>query len=316
MVAPADALKTPDFGRKISSEMRARVKRRERIRRITILVVAAVIAVSLIVGIYFALNNSSPYATFVGKPVSGSVLSELTGVSDGTLSAVAIPAGVSPPATISGSSLTLNGLPEVLYIGGDYCPYCAIERWSLIIALSRFGHFSNLTYMLSSSSDVNPSSPTFSFSGATYSSPHVSFVGVEEFGQDPNTVRQPLTSQQQDLVSAYDKCGSSGNSGGIPFIDIGNAYAVNCGAQSTLDISGENWTAIASQLNDPSTNVAKLVDGAANTLISAICKVTGQTSYPCNQTYATLGVSYAGGGSGATQTVASIPPRSRVEWSF
>ena len=273
--------------------MRARIKRRQRIRRITIILVVVVIALSLAVGVYYALYNTSPYQKFVNKPVSSSILNDVAGVSNSTLSAVGVPSGVNKPASISGSLLTLNGKPEILYIGGDYCPYCAIERWSLIIALSRFGQFTGLTYMLSSSTDINPNSPTFSFSNATYTSKYIAFVGVEEFGQDPNTVVRPLTSQQQSLISQYDSCGSSGSSGGIPFVDIANKYAVNCGAQSFLDISNKNWTDIAPVLDTPGSNVAQLIDGAANTLISAICNVTGMTAYPCNQPYATVAFSNA-----------------------
>ena len=252
----------------------------------TILAVVVVIVASLVVGFYFALNTTSPYASFVGKPVSQSVLGAMSGVSDTTLSTIGFPAGVNPPVSISGSTLTSGGKPEVLYIGGDYCPYCAVERWSLIMALSRFGEFSNLTYMLSSPTDVNPNSPTFSFSNATYTSSYVSFVGVEEYGQDPNVVTQPLTSEQQSILSQYDTCAASRSSGGIPFVDIANAYAVNCGAQSSLNIAGKNWTEIASQLNTPSSNVARLIDGAANTLISAICNVEttlGKSPPVCSQ---------------------------------
>jgi hypothetical protein len=32
----------------------------------------------------------------------------------------------------------------MLYIGAEYCPYCAAERWPLVMALSKFGTFSNL----------------------------------------------------------------------------------------------------------------------------------------------------------------------------
>jgi len=273
--------------------LRARIKRRQRIRRITIMVVVVVIAVSLVVGVYLALNNQSPYAKYVGKAVSSTDLGYLTGVSNSTLSTVGVPSGVISPASISGSTLTLNGKPEVLYIGGDYCPYCAIERWSLIIALSRFGHFTGLTYMLSSSTDINPNSPTFSFSSANYTSKYIAFVGVEEFGSDPSAVVKALTTQQSSLISQYDTCAGSGSSGGIPFVDIANKYAVNCGAQSLLDISNKNWTDIAPVLDTPGNSMAQLIDGAANTLISAICNVTGQTTYPCNQSYATESYSNA-----------------------
>ena len=261
-------------------------------------------------GVYYALNNSSPNSSFVGKQVSESVMNGLTTVSDSTLAAVGVPTGVTHPLTISGTPLTLNGKPEVLYVGGDYCPYCAVERWSLIVALSHFGVFSNLTYVLSSATDVNPNSPTFSFAGSNYTSSKVAFVGVEEFGSDPSTVRQPLTTQQKSLVSQYDNC-PGGSSGGIPFIDIANAYAVSCGAQSLLDISNKNWTEISSQLNNPNTDVARFIDGAANTLISSICKVTGQATYPCNQSYATLSLSQVGegAGSGVAMAAPSFRPR-------
>jgi hypothetical protein len=279
--------------------LRARIKRRQRMRRITIVVVVVVIAVSLVVGVYFALNNTSPYESYVGQQVSSSILNDITGVSNSTLSAIGVPSGVNALASISGSSLTLNGKPEVLFIGGDYCPYCAVERWSVIMALSRFGQFRGLTYVLSSSTDVNPNTPTFSFTNANYTSKYIAFVGVEEYGMDPNTVTHPLTSAQQSLITQYDTC-SSGSSGGIPFVDIANRYAVNCGAQSFLDISNKNWTEVASQLNTPGSNVAQLIDGAANTLISAICNVTGQNTYPCNQTYATVGFSSAGSAAQST----------------
>jgi len=279
-------------------------------RRLTIIVVVAVIAVSLAVGVYFALNNGGPYESYVYKPVSSAILGDITGVSNSTLSEIGVPNGVISPASISGSRLTLNGLPEILYIGGDYCPYCAVERWSLIMALSRFGQFSGLTYMLSSSTDVNPNSPTFSFSSANYTSKHIAFVGVEEFGRDPGTVTQPLTTQQQSLISQYDTCGS-GSSGGIPFVDIANVYAVNCGAQSVLDISNKNWTEVASVLNTPGSNVAQLIDGAANALISAICNVTGQTTYPCNQPYATVALTNPGSVAHSTSDVFAAIPASR-----
>jgi len=273
--------------------MRARQKRRARTRRLTIVVTIAVIAVSLIVAFYIILNNSSPYQSYVGKPVSASVMGALTGVSDSTLSAVGKPVGVSSPVKISGSALTSGGKPEVLYIGGDYCPYCAVERWSLIVALSRFGEFSGLTYMLSSSSDVNPNSPTFSFRSATYTSSWITFVAVEEFGQDPNTVVQALTSDQQSVATQYDSCASTGSSGGIPFVDLGNSYAVNCGAQSPVDLSGGSWTHVTNQLGNTTSDTGRLIDGAANTLITAICNIDGhQPASVCNQSYATVTLSY------------------------
>ena len=43
--------------------------------------------------------------------------------------------------------LTADGKPLVLYVGAEYCPYCAAERCAMVQALSRFGTFSNLTFV-------------------------------------------------------------------------------------------------------------------------------------------------------------------------
>lgn len=295
-------------------ELRARIKRRQRIRRLTIVITIAVIAVSLVVAFYFALNTGSPYSSYVGKPVSASIMTELTGVSNATLSSIGAAAGVQPPNSVSGSPLTSGKLPLILYVGGDYCPYCAVERWSLIVALSRFGEFSGLTYMLSSATDVNPNTPTFSFRGATYTSQYIDFVGVEEFGQDPTTVVQPLTTQQQSLISQFDTCPANGNSGGIPFVDLANYYAVNCGAQANIVLSGKNWTQIASQLDTPTSSTAQAIDGAANTLITAICNLDGhQPRSVCSQSYATLTLSYVPIGTSGFQALYLSAPVRRFE---
>ncbi len=251
-----------------------------------------VVIIAAVVGVTLIAIDTNKSSNLIGKPVSSSDLQALTGVSDSTLSTIGRPSGVTLPSSISGAALTSGGKPEVVYIGGDYCPFCAVERWSLIVALSRFGNFSGLEYMQSSSTDENPNSPTFTFSSATYSSQYIAFTPVEEFDRS-GTVVQALTTDQQTLVTTYDTCASSGQSGGIPFVDIGNQYAITCGAQSTLDLSGQNWTQIASVLNTASNPTAQLIDGAANTLITAICKIDGgQPASVCTQTYATITLGY------------------------
>src|SRR5712691_4181388 len=115
-------------------------------------------------------------------------------------------------------------------------------------------------------------------------------IRVYWYGRGGTTdVKQPLTSAQQALVSQYNTQGS------IPFIDIGNSYSVVGAQVSSPDIINTvgNWTQIASQLNNPNTNVAKTIDAAANYLISAICKIDGgNPANVCAQSYATLPVSY------------------------
>ncbi len=283
--------------------------------------------IALLVVVYFvaALGNN-PETKYIGQPVPSSLLQQITGVSDSTLNAVGTPSGVSPPARISGSTLTSGGKPEILYVGGEFCPYCAIERWALIVALSHFGSFQGLEYMLSSSTDVNPDTPTFTFANATYTSNYVTFVPVEEFGRGGESqVIQTLTAEQQTLVSQYDTCSASGQNGGIPFVDIANKYAVNCGAQFVLsdvagsgspNIVGMNWTQIASQLDNPNSGVAQMIDGAANYLISSICVVTGDTpASVCTQSYGTETISYSPSPASSVSSLVVPGVASELRWT-
>ena len=276
---------------------------------------ATAVVVALLVVVYFiAAAGGSPYAKYIGQPVSATILQQITGVSDSTLNIIGTPSGVSAPVKISGSPLTSGGKPEVFYVGGEFCPFCAIERWAMIVALSHFGTFTGLEYMLSSSTDLNPNTPTFTFAHANFTSSYISFVAVEEYGRaGQSDVRQTLTPAQTSLVAQYDTCSApGGGTGGIPFIDIANQYAVNCGAQFQLPaIAGGNWTQVASVLNDPSNSYAQLIDGAANYLISAICNVDGgQPGSMCGQGYATATLSPAQSGSAASPALLAISVRS------
>ncbi len=72
-----------------------------------------------------------------------------------------------------------NGKPILFYAGGEYCPFCAADRWSLIMALSRFGSFSGIEMNASSTSDIYPGTPTFTFVNASYTSPYLIFDAKE-----------------------------------------------------------------------------------------------------------------------------------------
>jgi len=285
---------------------RVAIKTKQRNRRIVaISVVVSTIAIFLVLALIVEASSEVPgdqYTTSIGQPVSPTVMQQITGVNDSTLSAIGLPSSVAPPAVVTGSPLVMGGKPEVIYIGGEFCPYCAVERWSLIIALSHFGTFSGLEYMQSSKTDTNPNTPTFTFADSTYVSQHITFVAVEELNRQEQTLTT-LTGDEPSLVSQYGTCAATGESGGIPFVDIANAYVVNCGAQFNLpQIAGDNWTQVSSQLNDPSSTVAKDIDGAANTLIAAVCKADGgQPASICGQSFATITLGY-------TQGAASVPP--------
>ena len=170
---------------------------------------------------------------------------------------------------ISGTALVgSNGKPEVFYYGAEYCPFCAAQRWSLIVALSRFGTFSGLQTTTSSSTDVYPNTVTFTFRNATYSSQYIDFRSVESSDRDQKPLQSP-TAAEQDLITKYDTDGS------IPFVDFANKFAFS-GATYTPDvISGMSWLAVADQLKSPDTPQAKAILGSVNLITAAVCKSIG-----------------------------------------
>ena len=130
---------------------------------------------------------------------------------------------------------------------------------------------------------VYANTPTLSFAKATYTSKYLAFVPVEWFGEatDPSTpfghvyLQQP-TAQQQALFARY-------GGGSIPFVDIGNRYILPQAQYLPSALAGLSWTQVVAAMRDPSSAIAKDIDGAANIITAAICTLThGQPGGVCH----------------------------------
>jgi hypothetical protein len=181
------------------------------------------------------------------------------------------------PAT--GTALTgATGKPQVLYVGGEFCPFCAAERWPLIIALSRFGTFTGLTATASSETDIYPNTPTFTFRSATYTSQYIDFRGVETTDRQ----QQPLMTLSPSEDQTFGKYNPNRT---IPFIDFGNKYTSAGAMYSPEALSGQSWQAVVDEVKDPSSVQAKAIIGSANMITAAICKMTAdQPATVCTPT--------------------------------
>jgi Domain of unknown function (DUF929) len=250
------------------------------------LVIVVIVVGSVIGGLIYATGKTTTTTTndsILGTPISYSLYQNLTNVSFSTLSAVGS-GGVSPPNSI-GSTPLMNGTkPEILYIGAEFCPYCAAERWALVVALSKFGNFSNLEYMQSAADDGNIA--TLTFLNSNYTSKYITFVTVENEDRNHGSLQVP-TGSEETLWQQF-------NPNAYPFVDIGGQYDLTTSQFNFGDLSNMNWTQIGSQLNNASSPTAKVIDGAANTLIAAICNLTKDSpSNVCKQSYlGTISVSY------------------------
>jgi hypothetical protein len=274
--AKRDGTRREKIAAQRARERRAEVRNRLLIASGSVVVIIAIVAVFIVVTI-----NAKPAAAAASNGPVGTalanVVSNTTSVPASTLDAVGAGSVTAGPTPVNGAALTQNGKPEMLYVGAEYCPYCAAQRWAMVVALSRFGTFSGLHTVHSSSSDAYANTPTWTFYKSSYTSKYLSFTPVETLSNIPDksssagyTALQSTTSAQQALMSTYDTQGS------IPFVDIGNKY-VQVGNPTGFGpqvLTGKSWSQIAAALKQPSSPIAKGVDGAANYITAAICKLT------------------------------------------
>ncbi|HEX3840182.1 MAG TPA: DUF929 family protein [Acidimicrobiales bacterium] len=187
--------------------------------------------------------------------------------------------GLTPPTVVTGQPpMYSQEKPDVLFVGSEYCPFCAAERWPLIVALSRFGTFSLLHDMESSTSSVFPGLQSFSFYGASYTSPYLTFTGIEIYSDVPATNGvftkiSTLTSGQQALVAHYQ---SAGEAGTYPLVDIDNVMVSTTSGFSPAAILRVSRPTIVSDLKDATTSASRAIVASANYLSAGICVATHQ----------------------------------------
>ncbi len=238
------------------------------------LVAVVVLAIVLVKVLHKTSNNYNEFPVG-GKPLPASVYKNVTSVPVSTLATVATGSTLSynprPLTKGSGKPLTSNGKPEMLYIGAEYCPYCAAMRWAMAVALSRFGTLSSPLHGIeSSSTDIYPRTATLTFYHSHYSSKYLTFTPVENVKVDGTTILQPTTPKQQAIWERYEPSGT-----GYPFIDFGNALAMTGPMYNPQVLHGLDWQQISARLHDPGSAVAQGALGAANIITAAICRMTG-----------------------------------------
>ena len=306
----------PDRRARIAAQREAE-RRAEQRKRIylaggSILVVVVVVLAFVLVklnssGGTAASSSNGPTGTALSKvvnDVTGVPTSVTDKVAGGTIPSAMFVAATTPSevtsmaqtdgsyfATVDGPALTQSGKPEVLFIGSEYCPYCAAQRWAMVNAFSRFGTFTGLTTTHSSSTDTDANTPTLTFYGSTYTSNYISLVTVElehnyRIGNSSSTsvAYAPLqtpTAAEEKLQSDYDP-GTY-----IPYIDFGNKYAQvgNLSPLTPTMLDGLTWQQVATDMSNPSSSVGQAIIANANYETAAICTLTNnQPATACTPT--------------------------------
>ncbi len=261
--------------------------------------VAVVVILAGVVGLVaYALADTTPSGGVARPaPAPPGVVAALAAVPRATFDAVggtAADAQLTAPTVLHGQpALVADGKPEVLYVGSEFCPFCAAERWPLIVALSRFGHFTALDTMQSSANSLYPDLQTFTFDGSSYDSRYLTFTGVELYSDTADTLGvytrlDTLTPAQAALVARYGAGGNAGGSGSdpaaaTPFVDVANRMVATTSGFSPVLLLHLSQQAIAASLAQATATAGQTVDptgqaivASANQLTAGMCAATGQ----------------------------------------
>jgi hypothetical protein len=206
------------------------------------------------------------------------VAAQATGVPSSALAAAAEEAlgskriALAGPAILQGQQpLNLAGKPELFFAGAEPCPFCAVQRWGMIVALSQFGTFSNLHLMQSVPTEP-PEVRSFTFFGSSYQSPYISFEPVEVLSNVPEGFGfarlQRLTPLEKALLGRFDPPGQT------PFIDVANGFIQIASTVQPNLLAGMSWRQIASSLTRSTSISAQAIAGEAEVLTAELCQAT------------------------------------------
>jgi hypothetical protein len=244
--------------------------RRSRTLGIWGVVVVLVVVISLVVISSFQSSTTASKAgssPASGSPIPATLLERLQSVPLKTL--MSSPTGgidVSP-GSIKDPKLTSGGKPELLYIGAEFCPVCATERWAMYVALSKFGTFSPQPGEIHSAirdGDIQ----TLTFYKTKFTSPYLTFTPVETTTNEPDgnyyvSLQEP-TQEQLRLWESH-----TGQS--FPWLDFGGDKDLTSAQYDPTVLEGMSFNSIASQVGNNSTVDGADIDASAKVLIQTIC---------------------------------------------
>ena len=259
--------------RQAAREQAAREQRRARTRAygiVTIALVVLIVAVLVVVkvagggGSGSAVDVPSPPA---GTPIPATTLAKLMSVPVSTLTAAPTSGILTTPQSVHNPALVKEGKPELLFIGAEFCPHCAAERWPLYVALSKFGTFNPSPGRIHSA-NLDGDVPTLTFYGTTYSSPYFTFTPVEVYTNKPQgNGYAPLQTPTQAQLTLW----QATNGGAFPFLDFGGKQVLPSAQYSFAELQNLPFSAVAAQVGNNSTSIGADIDASAAQLVKTIC---------------------------------------------
>lgn len=226
--------------------------RRKRLRLLSVVGVLAVLGISLFVALHGASDTpATPVAAWLGPP-SQDVPSPPTG-----------------QFQRAGLQSHTGSTPKLVFIGAQYSPFAAAERWAVVKALGQLGSFSGLRSGLSQSGQSGLQAiPTFDLLHARYRSAYVLFDHKDLEDRAGHRL-QRLSARESRLLASYDPSGT------IPLVLIGD-YAMAGSGYPPRDIEGKSFETIQKALQHTVVEgYVQEINAEANVITALLCHTGG-----------------------------------------
>jgi Domain of unknown function (DUF929) len=243
-----------------------------------------ILAIALLGTLVLVRDNSAPSSsstveTFNAAPPSLVSMLDLPASVYDTIGVSSPTNPVTPPNPTGSATLwqaTTGGgatLPVVYFYGAEFAPYAAAQRWPVILALSRFGTFTQLGLMQSSNATAFPNLSTFTFWDVGYQSKYLILQPVERYSSLNPTGAGYLglqlpSARQAAAVSQY-----ATGSDTFALTDVANKYVLSGSSYSPAVLDGLSQDQIAGYLATPAAPLTQAVVAAANEISATICAV-------------------------------------------
>lgn len=189
------------------------------------------------------------------------------------------------PKKIIGKFIHISDIPLkkqnkkilVYFLGAEYCPYCAAERWAIVNALKYFGKWEILEEEWSAEKDEKYLNiPTFTFKNSNYQSTKIMFIGKEIADRNFNKFDKELTGEDNDILDMYNPDQI------IPFLLIdGQFMQAGTGINPNL-LQNLTHVDIYREIEKNNSEVRKAIENETNRIAALICKALNNNDEVCN----------------------------------
>jgi hypothetical protein len=252
-----------------------------------------VVAIILLGALVIVRDNFAPSTTSTVEsfnPASSSLIASLASVPASVYDTVGVDSPANPVTAprLAGSATSPlweasddDGPPKpvVFFYGAEFAPYAAAERWPLILALSRFGTFTQLGLMQSSPTSAFANLSTFTFWQSSYASKYLILEPVERYSSLDPTGGHYLSLQKPDARQAA-AIASGGGANTFAFVDVANRWVLSGASFSPTVLSGMTQNQIAGTLTTSAAPLTQAVVASANEITATICAVDGDRPSP------------------------------------